>query len=89
MPIAEDSFEQKEAYLNRVSLLSSMLENFFIDCNIVVLDYVKVFSSNGYLSFLNDICYDDIIIADMQRLNAMSYTYEQYQGGLVHGLTMF
>ena len=82
MPIAGDSIEQKEEYLNMVSLLSNTLEKVCIDCNVVVLGDFNASSSNGYLSFLDDFCYDEgFVITDMQRLHASSYTYEQYPGG--------
>ena len=82
MPIAGDSIEQKEEYLNMVNLLSNTLEKVCIDCNVVVLGNFNASSSNGYLSFLDDFCYDEgFVIADMQRLYASSYTYEQYPGG--------
>ena len=82
IPIAENSIEQKEEYLNMVSLLSDTLENVCVDCNVVVLGDFNTSSSNGYLSFLDDFCYDEVfLIGDMQRLHASSYTYEQYPGG--------
>ena len=50
--------------------------------HIVILDDIITSGSTGYLSFLNDFCNDEgFIIADMQRLNATSNTYEQYPGG--------
>ena len=81
MPITGDSIEQKEEYLNMVSLLSNTLEKVCIDCNVVVLGDFNASSSNGYLSFLDDFCYDEgFVIVDMQRLHA-SHTYEQYPVG--------
>ena len=82
MPIAGDSIKRKEEYLNMVSLLSNILEKVCIDCNVVVLGDFNASSSNGYLSFLDDFCYvEGFVTADMQRLHASSYTYEQYPGG--------
>ena len=82
MPIVGDSIEQKEEYLNTTSLLSNTLEKVCIDGNVVVLGDFNASSSNGYLSFLDDFCYDEgFVIADMQRLHASSYTYKRYPGG--------
>ena len=58
MPIAADSIEQKEEYLNMVSFFSNTLEKVCIDCNVVVLSDFNASNSNGYLSFSDDFCYD-------------------------------